>query len=235
MFQRQNDIGFRWIKEEVGFTWIERDRFLSQKDIGFRWIERHRFRAREVDKICESGTGRQALEIDRKVDQLHRDVCQWDSEINFRGRERERGGLYYKEMYMRGIGGRDVGSGREGEREHFQSSETLCVSRPSLVTPPFRLVSYSSSLSLSLSLTHSLTNKRSETTKFTLHYISFSLSLFPYTVLAQDYPQHNSLSQISGKQLFRNTITKVHPCLNINVSKFPRFWKLWERKSSNKR
>ena len=90
-------------------------------------------------------------------------------------------------------------------------------------------------LSLSLSLTHSLTNKRSETTKFTLHYISFSLSLFPYTVLAQDYPQHNSLSQISGKQLFRNTITKVHPCLNINVSKFPRFWKLWERKSSNKR
>lgn len=120
---------------------------------------------------------------------------------------------------MRGIGGRDVGSGREGEREYFQSSETLCVSRPSLVTPPFRLVSYSSSLSLSLSLTHSLTNKRSETTKFTLHYISFSLSLFPYTVLAQDYPQlsfSNQWQTVIQKHYYQSTSVLKYKCFKVS-------------------
>ena len=121
---------------------------------------------------------------------------------------------------MRGIGGRDVGSGREGEREYFQSSETLCVSRPSLVTPPFRLVSYSSSLSLSLSLTHSLTNKRSETTKFTLHYISFSLSLsihrsgtrLPTTQLSFS----NQWQTVIQKHYYQSTSVLKYKCFKVS-------------------
>ena len=75
-------------------------------------------------------------------------------------------------------------------------------------------------LSLSLSLTHSLTNKRSETTKFTLHYISFSLSLsihrsgtrLPTTQLSFS----NQWQTVIQKHYYQSTSVLKYKCFKVS-------------------